>query len=136
MVTDIDGLILNPNLTWKYFQDNIEDHCNEDQWHVMSYHPCVSWNMIQNNDDLYHGGLFRNPNITIDIIERNSDIEWDYKELSKNKLTLQNELLENRCLKKYILANKMKSRRINKLYIPDELLCQQRLVNDFMGMIT
>jgi len=61
----------NPNLTWVYIEENIEENWN---WYELSQHPNITWDLIRSRPDLpwVWGRIASNPNITWDIIKNHS----------------------------------------------------------------
>jgi hypothetical protein len=145
----------NPNVTWEIIQNNLDikwnwneilcnpnitwEDINDDNFIIdvisLSSNPIITWEDVNDDkfiiDDMI--SLSSNPNVTIDIIRRNKNIKWDtYILANSNKFILQKNIFRMRYLKKWFVINKMKSLRANRVYDPNELLCNQRLC-DFMN---
>jgi hypothetical protein len=102
----IEGLSENPNITPKIIYANLDKkwwwrklsfntnltlsfiraNRNRLDWELLSANPIITLNIVNNNPDLdwNYKGLSRNPNITWDIVLKNPEKNWNYRELLIN----------------------------------------------------
>jgi hypothetical protein len=132
-------ILQNPNITWdmilkkpiKSWPKSVKKRKRyiED----LQGRPYPIWDMKLRNSNKTNSkrctNLSENPNITWDIIHRNQHLTWCDSGLVSNSFTLQNELIKRRCMKKWVITNKMKSRHKNTRYDPNDLECKQDLMN-------
>jgi hypothetical protein len=67
--------------------DMVEKYKIEWNWHIISQHKNITWDIIKSNPDYpwVWKDVSSNPNITWDIIRDNPEIKWDWKIISRRK---------------------------------------------------
>lgn len=75
----------HPNLTWNIIQNNPNIIWH---WGCLSCHKNITWEIIKNNPDKdwNWSNISINPNITWEIIDNNPDKAWDYYQIFNNKM--------------------------------------------------
>ena len=79
-------LSYNPNITWDIVQANPD---NPWDYYYLSLNPNITLDIVQANPDKpwNYEALSRNPNITLDIVQANPDKPWNYSWLSQNPMS-------------------------------------------------
>lgn len=83
-------LAMNPNVTWEIIQQNRDSI--EWDYTLLLENPNITWDIIQENLDLFTNSspdawsyISNNLNITMEIVDRHPEYNWDWRVLSAHK---------------------------------------------------